>query len=518
MSLTDLITSRFTFGPRFNDPQPLGAGNLNPWLAAQLAAPAADDPAVLQRLAAIKMPISLMASDGTTTSQTLPLTYLFKSAPDLWSNAQADTTANKAWSRRPADEVVVARWLRAAFSSWQIQEVMVDFWHNHFSVDAYQSSVISAMWPAYDTVLRTNALGNFRSMLTATAQSAVMMSYLNLNSSVASHPNENYAREIMELHTLGIQRYLGETAPANLESTGYSDTDVTNAARVLTGWTIADGHQKAADGTHPNTGAFLFNPSNHDFNAKTIFGQTYPAGIAEAEGLRLIDSLARHPGTAQTIATKLYVHFIQEVPAANDALVQSLAGVFSQHVDSPNQIALVLQALIGSAEFAAAAGQKVKTPFEYLASLIRASGAEINPQSGLTGMLSSMGAPMFHWPTPNGMPDVASAWTGTNDMICRWSSASRVTAESSGILLDGDGTVFAEVALAAKTVAEAVGAVAGAMLGSAPSAATMAALSTFAGSTGVLGAHGIFGNPKALNAGLRALAGAVAATPDFQLR
>ena len=508
----------FTFGRRFGDPSPPTDKTLHQWLAGQLAASSADDQTVLQRLAAVQLPITLTASDGSSTTETLPLTYLFKSPQDLWANAQADTTANKAWSRRPADEVAAARWTRAAFSPWQIQEVMVDFWHNHFSVDAYQSSTISAMWPAYDDVIRSGALGNFRSMLTATAQSAAMMYYLNLNSSVASHPNENYAREIMELHTLGIQRYLGETAPLNLESTGYSDTDVTNAARVLTGWTIADGHQKAADGTHPNTGAFLFNAANHDVNAKTIFGQTYPAGVGEAEGLRLIDTLARHPGTALTVATKLYIHFIQDTPPANDSLVQAMAATFTQNVDAPNQIALVLQTLVGSDEFAAAAGQKVKTPFEYLASLIRATGAEVNPQGSLTNILSTMGAPMFHWPTPNGMPDVAAVWTGTNDMIRRWASAGQVTASSSGLLLDGDGTVFAEVALSAKTVADAVAAMVSAMLGGTASATTMSALSTYAASTEALGAHGVFSNPTTLNAALRALASAVAATPDFQTR
>ena len=518
MSLTDHIISRLTFGRRFNDPSPPTAATLNEWLQSQLTAPVADDPIVLQRLAAVRLPITLAAADGTSTSQTLPLTFLFSPADKLWANGQADTTANKAWCHRPAVEVAAARWIRAVFSPSQVQEVMVDFWHNHFSVDAYQSSVISAMWPAYDALLRANALGNFRSMLIATARSACMMYYLNLNSSVASHPNENYAREIMELHTLGIQRYLGETAPANLESGGYSDTDVTNAARALTGWTIADGHQRAADGSRPNTGDFLFSPATHDKQAKTIFGQAYPAGHGEDEGLRLIDALARHPGTAQTIATKLYIRFIQDVPPANDPLVQTLAGLFTRNVDAPNQIALVLQALIGSAEFAAAAGQKVKTPFEYLASVIRATGAEINLQASLDHMLSTMGAPMFQWPTPNGMPDVASAWTGTNDMIRRWTSANQITAPGSGLLADGDGTLFSELALGAKTIPDAAKAVAGAVLGATPGAATSDALLAYAGSSEVLGAHGVFANAKALNTGLRRLVAAAAAAPEFQIR
>ena len=148
--------------------------------------------------------------------------------------------------------------------------------------------------------------------------------------------------------------------------TGYSDQDVTNAARVLTGWTIADGHQRAADGTLPNTGAFLFNAHNHDFASKVVFGQTYPAGVGQAEGELFLDSLAGHPGTALTIATKLYLRFVGDAPPANDPLIQTLAGVFQKNVAQPNQLALVLQALVGSPEFAAAAGQKIKTPSEFL--------------------------------------------------------------------------------------------------------------------------------------------------------
>ena len=125
MSLADLVVSRFTFGPRFKDPQPVTPANLDQWQSSQLAAPSTDDPTVLSRLAQVQLPITVTAPDGTSTTQMRGLTDLFKSPPELWAILAADTSANKAETRRPTDEVAAARWIRAAFSPWQIQEVTV---------------------------------------------------------------------------------------------------------------------------------------------------------------------------------------------------------------------------------------------------------------------------------------------------------------------------------------------------------------------------------------------------------
>jgi uncharacterized protein (DUF1800 family) len=333
MSFANLVTSRLTFGLRFNDPQPVPS-DPTAWFKAQLTAPAADDPAVTSRLSQVQLPMTTVDASNNATTVTLPLTYLNDTPEQLWAIPATDTSANHALSRRPADEVIAANWTRGTFSPWQLHEVMTDFWHNHFSVDAYQSSTISVMWPAYDQILRVNGLGNFRTMLGQVAKSASMMYYLNQAESVAEQPNENFAREVMELHTLGIQRYLGEVAPAGTESTGYSDADVQNAARVLTGWTIADGHRTAGDGSKPNSGDFIFSPGIHDTGTKTLFGQTYPTGVGQAEGERFLDYLAGHPGTAQTIATKLYIHFVQDVPPANDSLINAMAASFQANVAS----------------------------------------------------------------------------------------------------------------------------------------------------------------------------------------
>jgi uncharacterized protein (DUF1800 family) len=522
MSFSDLVTSRFTFGARFNDPQPVPTSSPSTWFAAQLKAPAADDPAVASRLAQVQLPITTTDSTGAATTASKPLMDINLAPEQLWAIKSTDTSANGAYTRRPADEVIAASWIRGTFSPWQVQEVMVDFWHNHFSVDAYQTSLIAMMWPAYDGVLRANALGNFRAMLGAVAKSASMMYYLNQAQSVKQQPNENFAREVMELHTLGIARYLGETPPAGLtaqqlQTAGYSDQDVTNAARILTGWTIADGGHADSSGAKPNNGDFLFCPSIHDTGTKTIFGNTV-ASNGQSEGEYFLNLLAAHPGTANTIATKLYVHFVQDVPPANDPLVAAMQSSFQANVNAPDQIAQVLTILFNSPEFAASAGQKIKMPFPYLLSQLRGSGAEVSPQSNLTFGLSTLGAPLFQWPTPNGMPDIAAAWTGTNDMLRRWALATQVASASSRILADGPGTVFAQIPTGLSSPQSVVTKLAPLVLGNSVSSDTMNALNTYAATTEILGASGALADPAKLLTGVRALFGAMCGTPEFQNR
>lgn len=522
MSFADLVASRFTFGPRFNDPKPVSQSATASWFAQQLTAPAADDPAVTSRLAQVILPITTLDSTGASTTTNLGLIDLNLTPEQLWQIKSTDKSANTAYTRRPADEVVAASWIRGAFSPWQVHEVMVDFWHNHFSVDAYQNNSVAMMWPAYDGVLRTNGLGNFRAMLGSVAKSASMMYYLNQAQSAKQQPNENFAREVMELHTLGIARYLGEVPPTGLTArqlatAGYSDQDVTQAAALLTGWTIADGYHADATGAKPNTGDFLFAPGIHATGSKVIFGQTI-AFSGQQEGETFLDMLAAHPGTANTIATKLYVHFVADTPPANDALITQMAQTFQNAVSAPDQIAQVLTLLFNSAEFAAAAGQKVKMPFAFLVSLLRASGAEINPQSNLSFGLSSLGAPLFQWPTPNGMPDIAAAWTGTNDMLRRWALGVQVTAESSKILVDGTGTLFAQIPVGLSSPQSVVDKLAPQVLGSSVSNGTLSALYTYAATNEVLGAAGALSDATKLLNGVRTLVGAMAGTPEFQTR
>jgi uncharacterized protein (DUF1800 family) len=517
-SLADQVTSRFTFGDRFGETDPPTDINRSAWVSAQVAAPTTDDAQVLQRLAAVVLPIVLTNPDGSTHVENRALTDLFKSGPDLWSLSNATATPDPAERRRPADEVVAARWVRAAHSQWQLFEVMVDFWHNHFSVDAYQSSQTSAMWPIYDQTIRAYALGNFRALLGATAKSAAMMYYLNQAQSNKQQPNENYAREVMELHTLGVARYLGLTTPPGMAGTGYSDQDVQEAARVLTGWTIADGSRRTADGSRPNDGGFIFSPAMHDTGRKTVFTIGFPAGGGLAEGELLLDYLAAHVGTAQHIATKLYIRFVGDIPPADDPLIQVMTDSFLRNSRAANQIALVLQSLVQQLGFAAA-GPKVKTPFELLVSAIRATNCDVNPQPTLSNFCAQMGAPLFHWPAPNGMPDVAGAWTGTNDMLVRWTAVAQIMTSQSNLLIDNPASLFYWlVGNRVTSPSQAVQLLTPYMLGPSVSATTTAALLDYANSAEILGGRGVFANPVMLEAGLRRLVGAIAATPEYQMR
>jgi uncharacterized protein (DUF1800 family) len=520
--LTDLITSRLTFGRRFNDPWPCRDANWQDWLTAQLAAPSADDGAVLSRLAALQPTYWT----GTTYAP-YPIDHLFKSAADLWLFTISGPRLDQ---QRAYSEVIFARWIRAAFSPWQIFEVMVDFWYNHFSVDASKNNYqLMAMSPVYDRIIRANALGNFRSLLGAVTKSPTMMYYLDQALSSQPIANENFARELLELHTLGIGRYLGRTTPSGMSTSGYSDQDVQEAARVLTGWSIADGTHQIDNGSHPNTGIFTFWPVMHDTGAKKLFNFSISAGGGEEEGERLLDYLAYHRGTAENIATKLYIRFVGDNPPANDPLVQTMADTFMQNGKAANQIALVIQSLINHSEFAGSAGAKVKTPFEFMISVIRATNCKVDPtvlddsgsNIGISELLLKMGAPMFTWPTPKGPPDYAQPWTGSNGMIQRWAIADQVVSKNSGVLLDRNQSIFSwwlQSQRALNTPKQAAGQLGRMILGNSITGHTQQALSDYAQSLEVLGDPSAFSNTDLLQAGLRRLVGAIAATAEFQAR
>ena len=502
--LTDLITSRLTFGPRFGDPQPLTDANIEAWLSAQLSAPVVDDPTVVQLFNKIYF-------WPTPVKRTTKITYIFQSASQLWSISD--------WyeGQRAFMEVMAVRWTRAAFSPWQIFEVMVDFWQNHFSIDFFQEDPFWRMLPAYDRTIRANALGNFRSLLGAVSKSVNMMLYLNQNLSTIPIPNENFSREVMELHTLGVARYFGKTTPPGMETSGYSDQDVQQLARILTGWTIADGTHGAGD---QNDGSFIFVPAMHDTGPKTIFNISIPAGGGEDEGELLLDYLAAHPGTAENIATKLYIRFVGDTPPSGDPLVAAMANTFTQYAAAPDQIARVIGTLVADPRFVSSAAIKVKTPFEFMISEMRATGCDVNGASGaIWPLLPSLGAILFGWPTPKGMPDIASAWTGTGGMVGRWAIADRVTL--AGILIDNGQDLFSSCLNSKpplKTPQEAAELVGQLILGNLESDSTRKALDTYAASPEVLGASNAFTNSAVLEAGLRRLVGAVAAAPEFQMR
>jgi uncharacterized protein (DUF1800 family) len=304
-------------------------------------------------------------------------------------------------------ELQQARLLRALYSQRQLYEVMVDFWSNHFNIFAAKGA---DRWlaTAYDRdTIRPHALGRFKDLLLATAQSPAMLFYLDNwlsaspNAAARFGPNnrrrglnENYARELMELHTLGVEG-------------GYTQKDVLEVARCLTGWTI---RQPRSEGT------FYFEPRIHDSGEKIVLSTRIPPGGGIEDGLRVVDLLARHPSTARFISLKLARRFISDDPP--QSLVDKAAAAFS---NSQGDIPTVLRSLIDSPEFFAPDlyQAKVKKPLEFVASALRVTGAEVQLSHQLLRYLTRMGEPLFLAQPPTGYPDIGASWSSPDMLLTR---------------------------------------------------------------------------------------------------
>ncbi|WP_457631285.1 DUF1800 domain-containing protein [Oceanithermus sp.] len=295
---------------------------------------------------------------------------------------------------------LLRRWLvRNSRSRRRLAARLTGFWANHFYVPADPAAHRHA---DYLRTLETHALGGFRHLLFAVARHPAMLVYLDNDSNVADHPNENYARELLELHTLGVDG-------------GYGEGDVKEAARALTGWT-----------THPRTeGGFYFDPDVHDTGPKRILGHAFPAGRGIEDGLALLDLLARHESTARFLAYKLSLWFVSDDPPAS--LVEKLAAVFQRE---RGEIRPVLRALFASSEFYAAAGQRLRTPWEFLSAAVAATGAEFLDDWVLIDALNRLGQPFFGWKTPDGYPTRAAAWSGASGLLARWQVALELAQEA----------------------------------------------------------------------------------------
>ena len=392
------------------------------------------------------------------------------------------------YNLKPANQIMnqvqSARILRAAYSERQLEEVMVDFWANHFNV---YSRKAATRWyiPSYERdVIRKNALGSFKDLVLGTAKHPAMLFYLDNFSSVAANSgqnnrqrqraqrllknprakqrliarlkqqglsdeqinqrikqaqsggnqrnrrgiNENYARELMELHTLGVNG-------------GYTQQDIKEVARAFTGWTIFDatGYRRVAGnmikgtesrqmnrqirqlGLDANTesGTFVFANRLHDKNPKTVLGKTINAG-GMRDGLEVIDILVSHPSTAKFIARKLAVKFVNDNPS--EAFVNRVANAFTR---SNGDIKTTLRALFSDNEFFAPKNYraKIKTPFELMISSMRALGTKTNGSQGLIALLTRMGEPLYGYQAPTGYPDTAADWVNTGALLERMNFA-----------------------------------------------------------------------------------------------
>ncbi|MBK7895097.1 MAG: DUF1800 family protein [Anaerolineaceae bacterium] len=296
-----------------------------------------------------------------------------------------------------AIELVGGTFMRAIYSKRQLYEAMVEFWSDHFNIYLRKDRMMPLAKMVDDReVIRPYALTNFRDLLGASAQSPAMLLYLDNISNEKSHPNENYARELLELHTLGVNG-------------GYSQQDVQQVARLLTGWTVAKRGRLR--------GQFVFNEAEHDFGEKQVLGKTFPAGRGEAEVEELLDLLASHPATATFLATKLVRRFVADDPPPD--LVRQVADAYLQ---SGGEIKPMLRVIFLSDDFATAP-VKLKRPYTYLVSVLRTLHVNFRLGRGhaIADWMQMMGQPLFQWPPPDGYPDVSTAWTA--NLLPRWNFA-----------------------------------------------------------------------------------------------
>jgi uncharacterized protein (DUF1800 family) len=436
------LLNRITFGPRPGEVERVRRMGLDKFLDEQLQPEAIDDSELEKRL--IVLPTQQMASSEL---------YQFYPPQQVADQRASEKNPPPIFGRpqQIIGELVQQKIARAVSSNRQLQEVMTDFWFNHFNVFALKEANQWLVTGYERDVIRPRALGKFRDLLLATAQSPAMLFYLDNwlsaapdakeprpparprtaiasssqpNENAKSAPgatstaipatetlassakpadsnqpaqarparkrgiNENYARELMELHTLGVEG-------------GYTQKDVQEVARCFTGWTIDRPFQG---------GGFVFRPWMHDAGSKTVLGVTIPAGGGISDGARVIDILARHPSTARFISRKLCERFVSDDPSPQ--IIERAAQIF---LKTDGDIREVLRAILTSPEFhsTAAFRAKVKSPLELAASAIRAVDGDTNGAPALHNWIRKMGEPLYQNAFPTGYSERSGAWVNT---------------------------------------------------------------------------------------------------------
>ncbi len=440
--------SRTTFGPRPQDVERFRQAGIGALLDEQLHPEKIDDSEAEQRIASLPTltmsPAELMEDFPAPKQRNTPQVKQERLGAQPAMTPNPDGTAGLApLEMSPAMEAGGPRQIimelgreqfwRAAYSQRQLQEVMVHFWMNHFNVYAAKGVDKWLLTSFEHDTIRPNALGNFSGLLSATAQSPAMLFYLDNWLSVAPNAgadngfaqgrrgpfglggaglaaalkanrqrqqaerrglNENYGRELMELHTVGVDG-------------GYTQEDVREVARCFTGWTIDRPRQG---------GGFIFRPRFHDYDEKVVLGHRIPGQGGIEDGMQVLQLLASHPSTARFISLKLCRHFVADDPPAS--IVDRTARTFT---NSQGDIRSVLKTILTSPEFnsQAAFRAKVKSPFELVASSLRTLGAETDGGAPLMGLIMRMGQPLFQYQAPTGFPDRASNWINSGTLLAR---------------------------------------------------------------------------------------------------
>ena len=405
--------NRVTWGASAQDLARLRQQGLPRWLAGQLHAPPQGrttlPPEAQAQIAAMRItrepfvPLAIALEEQRKAANTQP-------DPDSKQAARQDYQRALNGLARETQQRFL---LRALYSPHQLLEQLTWFWANHFSVSLRKDNLRALLADYEDTAIRPHALGRFRDLLGANLRHPAMLRYLDNAQNANARINENYARELMELHTLGV-------------GSGYTQADVQELARVLTGVGISYRPLDEPPRLRPQLqadyrrdGLFEFHPARHDYGPKTLLGQPLHArGLAEVD--EALDRLARAPATARHIATKLALYFVADEPPP--ALVQRMA---DRYLRSDGHIAAVLEAMFTAPEFAPSLARKFRDPVHYAIAGVRLAYGErviANPEP-LAGWVNRMGEPLYGHETPDGYPLTQSAWASAGQMTTRFEIA-----------------------------------------------------------------------------------------------
>ncbi|MBU0697047.1 MAG: DUF1800 domain-containing protein [Bacteroidetes bacterium] len=480
------LLNRFTYGPKPGDVDAVIKIGLEKWFQQQLNGNLPDDSlkSILSQFDAIKL-------SNAQANETFPkaASVLRMAIKEGYIDKDSVNKGDKKDYReklgayihdkgiQPPKELfrqfISQKIYRAAYSNNQLQEVLTDFWFNHFNVSITKNQCAIYI-PAYERdIIRPNALGKFSDLLLATAKSPAMLFYLDNFSSSGTNEqmnpqinealmnnikdpnkkealrklqankknqglNENYAREVMELHTLGVDG-------------GYTQTDVTQAAKVLTGWTVYPidengpgagykkvieriGENKLAERGFVHEGDFMFAPNRHDTSEKSVLGKHFALNGGYQEGVDLLEMLAHHPSTAKFISKKLAVRFVSDNPP--QSLIDKMAKTF---LDKNGDIKQILITMVNAPEFWSkeALTEKTKSPFELAISSLRALDATITQPYQVYNWLDKMGQKMYFYQAPTGFPDKGQYWINTGALLNRMNFGLALTANKiPGIKVD----------------------------------------------------------------------------------
>ena len=445
------LLSRLSFGGRPGEAEKLLSMGLEKWVQQQLGkslpdnevekrlsdfdALSLDNETIVNRYLNAGQVLRMMQKNGTLSKDSMAKLEKADYRKDLLKLMQQQGLKPPQELNR---QLFAQKLIRAVYSENQLQELMTDFWFNHFNVSVTKGQSQPFVLTYERDAIRPHTLGKFESLLKATAQHPAMLFYLDNASSgsdnndmnqrvkkmlpansklrKAAGLNENYAREVMELHTLGVDG-------------GYVQADVTEVARALTGWTVRpmmkDGYggrlsklQQSRLGKNMVTteGDFLFLAVRHDQGEKTVLGKKYAANGGLNEGLEILHQLASHPSTARFICKKIATRFVSDTPSV--ALVAAMADVFIQ---SGGDIKQTMIAMLNSREFwkREVLRSKIKSPFELVVSAIRATNADLRNTNQLNDWCARMGQKIYSYAAPTGFPDKASFWVNTGSLLNR---------------------------------------------------------------------------------------------------